>query len=186
MMPEKMAEVKLAGEIERAGDILDGKPFVGEQQPRLVEPRPLDVLMNGSLARRMKQRPQSGIADFCDRREFERFPIPRRVGGNRIQHPHDRHRQFRVRRSQDFARYEQFAKQVCDREMHLPFPPCRFSANQSQEFVLRAGSKPQVVQSKLRVFVIADFFVPEFKPRTAETNSHDGQMPAGQGNVSAR
>jgi hypothetical protein len=27
MMPEKMAEVKLAGEIERAGDALDGKPL---------------------------------------------------------------------------------------------------------------------------------------------------------------
>src|ERR1039458_1564227 len=58
VVAEKVAEIKFAGEIELAGNVLDGQPLVGQQQPRLVQPGALDVLMNGALARRVKQRAQ--------------------------------------------------------------------------------------------------------------------------------
>src|SRR5262249_40957649 len=89
VMPEKMAEIKFAGEIELRGDVLDGKPFVSEKQSRLIQPRTLDMLVNRALAGRVKKRPQAGVTDFCDGSEFERFPVARRVRGNGVEHTHD-------------------------------------------------------------------------------------------------
>src|ERR1017187_512804 len=88
VVPEKMAEIKFAGEIELAGNVLDGKPLVGQQQPRLIQPGALDVLMNGALARRVKQRAQAGVADFGDGREFHRLPVARWIRGNGVEHAH--------------------------------------------------------------------------------------------------
>src|ERR1700722_16719538 len=79
MVAEKMAEIKLARKIQMAGDILDGKPLVGQQQPGLVESRLLDVLVDRSLPGGLKQRSQSGVTDLRHRCQFLRFPIARRV-----------------------------------------------------------------------------------------------------------
>lgn len=54
VVPEKMAEIKLARKIELCGDILDRKPLICKQQARLIQPSALDVLMNGALAAGME------------------------------------------------------------------------------------------------------------------------------------
>ena len=57
--PEKMAEVKFTRKIELAGDVLDRKPPVREQQTRLIKPGALDVLVDRALAGGVKQSAQS-------------------------------------------------------------------------------------------------------------------------------
>ena len=51
VVPEKVAEIKFARKAQLRRDVLDREPLVGQQQPRLVEPRPLDVFVDGALAR---------------------------------------------------------------------------------------------------------------------------------------
>src|SRR5689334_16308388 len=185
MMPKKMAEVKFTGKIKQAGDILDGKALVGQQQARLIEPGTLDVLMDGALARCVEQGTQTGIADFGNRSEFKRLPVARRIGRNGIENAHYRRRQLSVWRGEDFAGHKQFAQQMGDGEMHLPLPPGRFATDKAQKFILRTRGESKVIQGKLRVFVITDFLVPELKPGPPKPNSHNGKVPVGQRNVSA-
>src|SRR5580698_9560555 len=75
MMPEEMAEVKLAGEAQLAGDVLDGKPLVREEQAGLIEPRALDVFVNSALAGFLEGGTEAGIADLADDGEFAGLPI---------------------------------------------------------------------------------------------------------------
>ena len=49
-VPEKLAEIKFTGEVQLRGDILHLQAFVRQQQPRLIEPRTLDVFVNRALA----------------------------------------------------------------------------------------------------------------------------------------
>ena len=50
MLAEEMTEVKLVGEIQLRRHVLDLEPLVGQEQPCLVEPHAVDVLVDGALA----------------------------------------------------------------------------------------------------------------------------------------
>ena len=50
MLAEEMTEVKLVGEIQLRRHVLDREPLVGQEQPCLVEPHAVDVLVDGALA----------------------------------------------------------------------------------------------------------------------------------------
>ena len=186
MVAEKVAEIKFAGEIQLAGNVLDRKPLVREQQPRLIQPRALDVLVDRALAAFLERGAQAGIADLADDREFLRLPVAEWICRNRVEHAHHGRGQFGVWRGEKFARHQQLAEQFGDAQMHLPFPADGLATDEPEQFTLHRGDETKIIQREFRVVLAADFLVPEFQSRPAETEAGDGKMFPRRRNVGAR
>ena len=127
-----MAEIKLVREAQLARGVFDRKPFVGEQPPRLMQPRALDVFIHGALAGFLKRGAQAGAADFSDGGEFLGLPVAQWIGGDGIEHADDRHGQFGVRRIQKITRDEQFPELISNDDMDLPFPAGGAATNEPE------------------------------------------------------